>query len=245
MRWLTQVSPAVRRIVVEGIHQGTVAVHQNGPTVSILLVCLHPQTEQQQHAPVPAAIQGRVEFGAGPLEKRGRGDEEDIVHPHLLVVAPERPAVDKLLAKKVLVPDIKAAEDLDFGPVTTTAAALVAHSLLHAPHQSSDMTVTELIVPSIRWREPKARKPVAAIVVQVMGNLFPEVFQRPMFLNVISVCLNRLGGPKFFAQGCKPIVFAMIVTTMQAMCHPVWSLCPPPNIALECICQTALGFPAS
>jgi len=66
-----------------------------------------------------------------------------------------------------------------------------------------------------------------------------------MLCNVISVCLSRLGGPYFFAQGCKPIVFAMIVTTMQAMRHPVRSLCPPPDIALECICQTALGFPAS
>ena len=245
MRWLTQVSPAVRRIVVEGIHQGTVAVHQNGPTVSILLVRLHPQTEQQQHAPVPAAIQGRVEFGAGPLEKRGRGDEEDKVHPHLLVVAPERSAVDKLLAKKVLVPDIKAAEDLDFWPFTTPAAALVANSLLHAPHQPVDMTITELIVLSIRRREPKAREPVAAIVVQIMGDFFPEIFQRPMLCNVISVCLSGLGGPDFFAQGCKSILPATIVPAMQAMRQPVSGLCPPPDIALECICQTALGFPAS
>ena len=135
------------------INHGTVTVHQNGPTVSILLVRLHPQTEQQQHAPVPAAIQGRVEFGAGPLEKRGRGDEEDKVHPHLLMVAPERPAVDKLLAKKVLVPDIKAAEDLDFGPVTTTAS-VVADSLLHAPHQPSDLMPRKLIVPSVWRRQP-------------------------------------------------------------------------------------------
>jgi hypothetical protein len=134
---------------------------------------------------------------------------------------------------------------LDFGPVTTTAAAVVANALLHAPHQSSDMTVTELIVPSIRWREPKARKPVAAIVVQVMGNFIPEIFQRPMLCNVISVCLSRLGGPYFFAQGCKPIVFAVVGTTMQTMSHPVRSLCPPPDIALECICQTAPGFPTS
>ncbi len=76
-----------------------------------------------QHAPVPAAFQGSVEFGAGPLKERGRGDEEDKIHPHLLVVAPERPAVDKLLAKEVLVPDIKAAEDMDFGPFTTTPIA--------------------------------------------------------------------------------------------------------------------------
>ena len=91
-----------RRTVVEAIDHGTVAVHQNGPTVSILLVRLHPDTEQQQHAPVPAAVQGRVKFGAGPLKKRGRRHEENKVRPHLLVVAPERPAVDKLLAIKVI-----------------------------------------------------------------------------------------------------------------------------------------------
>ena len=178
-------SPAVRRIVVEKIHQGTVAVHQNGPTVSILLVRLHTQTEQQhQHAPVPAAIQGRVEFGAGPLKKRGRGHQEDKVHPHLLVVAPERTPVDKLLAKKVLVPDIKAAEDLEFRPFTTSAAAgaFVAESLLHAPHQPSDMTVMELFVLSIQRRDPKARKPLAAIVVQIMGDFIPEIFQRPIMI---------------------------------------------------------------
>ena len=32
----------------------------------------------------------------------GRGNEEDKVHPGLFVVAPERPAIDKLLAKEVL-----------------------------------------------------------------------------------------------------------------------------------------------
>ncbi len=31
----------------------------------------------------------------------------------------------------------------------------------------------------------------------------------------------------------------------QTMSFPVRSLCPPSDIALECICQTALGFPAS
>ena len=122
---------------------------------------------------------------------------------------------------------------------------MVADSLLHVPHQPSDMTVMELIVLSIRRREPKARKPVAAIVVQIMGDFFPEIFQRPMVCNVSSVCRSRLGGPNFFAQGCKSIVFAMITSTIQTMCQPVWSLRPPPNIALECICQTALGFPAS
>ena len=99
-------SPAARRIVVEAIDHGTVTIHENRPAVAILLVRLHPDTAQQQYAPVPAAIQGHVEFGAGPLKERGRGDEEDKVHPHLLMVAPERPAVDKLLAKKVLMPNI-------------------------------------------------------------------------------------------------------------------------------------------
>jgi hypothetical protein len=126
-------SPAARRIVEEGIDHGTVTVHQNRPTDSILLVRLHQDTEQQQHAPVPAAFQGSVEFGAGPLKERGRGDEQDKIRPHLLVVAPERSAVDKLLAKEVLVPDIKAAGD--FGPFTTTPASFGGKSLLHAPHQ--------------------------------------------------------------------------------------------------------------
>jgi hypothetical protein len=153
----------------------------------------------------------------------------------LLVVAPERPAVDKLLAKEVLVPDIKAAEDLNLGPITTTPASLVACSMLHAPHQPSDLTLTKLIVFPIRRREPKASKPVAAIVMQVMGDFIPEVFQNPMFRDVIRVCLRRLGGPDCLSQGCKTIVIAMVVTAMQTMSHPVSSLCPPPDIALECI----------
>ena len=77
---------------------------------------------------------------------------------------------------------------------------------------------------------------MAAIVVQVMGDFIPEVFQNPMFCDVICVCLSRLGGTNRFAQGCKPIVIAVVVTTMQTMMsHPVSSLCPPPDIALECI----------
>jgi hypothetical protein len=202
----------------------------------ILLVCLDPDTEQKQHAPIPAVLKGHVEFGAGPLKERGRRDEEDKVHPHLSMVAPERPAVDKLCAQKVLVPDIKAAENLNFWPITTTPASLLACSSLHAPHQPLDLTFTKLIVFPIRRRKPKAMKPVAAIVVQVMGDFIPEVLQWAMFCDVIRVCFSRLGGPNFFAQGCIPIVTAMIVSTMQTMSHPVRGLCPPPNIALECIC---------
>ena len=151
------------------------------------------------------------------------------------MVASERPAVDKLLAQEVLVPDIKAAEDLNLRPFTTPAA-VVADPPLHAPHQPSDLTPTQLIVFPIGRRKAKARKPVAAIVVQVMGYFIPEVFQDLMFSDVIGVCLGRLGGPNLFAQGCKTIVIAMVVTAMQAMSHPVRSLCPPPDIALECIC---------
>ena len=36
---------------------------------------------------------------------------------------PERPAVDKLHAKEVLVPDIEAAEDLNLWPVATSPTA--------------------------------------------------------------------------------------------------------------------------
>ena len=68
-----------------------------------------------------------------------------------------------------------------------------------------------------------------------MGDFIPEVFQNPMFRDVIGVCLRRLGAPDSFAQGCEPVVFAMVVTAMQTMCHPVRRLRPPPDIALECI----------
>ena len=121
------------------------------------------------------------------------------------MVAPERPAVDKLLAKEVLVPDIKAAEDLDLRPVTTTPAAFGACSLLQTPHQPSDLTLPQLIVLSIGWRKPKASKPVAAIVVQVMRNFNPEVFQSPMFIDVISVCLSRFGSPNFLLRAANPL----------------------------------------
>jgi hypothetical protein len=72
--------------------------------------------------------------------------------------------------------------------------------------------------------------------MQVMGNFRVEVFQNPMFRDVISVCLRGPGTPDSFAQGSISIVFAMVDTPMQDMSHPVRSLCPPPDIALECIC---------
>jgi hypothetical protein len=78
----------------------------------------------------------------------------------------------------------------------------MAVSPLHTPYQPSDLTLTKLIMFTIRRGKPKASKPVAAIVVQVMGNFVPEVFQSPMFSYVTSVCLIRLGGPNSFAQGC-------------------------------------------
>ncbi len=77
---------------------------------------------------------------------------------------------------------------------------------------------------------------MAAVVVQAIGDFNPEVFENPMFSDVISVRLRRLGGPNLFAQGRKPIVVTVVVTAMQRMSHPVSSLRPPPDIALECIC---------
>jgi hypothetical protein len=48
------------------------------------------------------------------------------------VVGPERPAVDKLLAEEVLVSDVKAAEDLNLGPLATAPAASESRSRLYA-----------------------------------------------------------------------------------------------------------------
>ena len=72
----------------------------------------------------------------------------NLAHSHLLMVGPERPAVDKLRAVEVLVPNVKAAEDLNLRPVTTASASLGTRSMLHAPHQPPNLTFKELIVPS-------------------------------------------------------------------------------------------------
>jgi len=93
-------------------------------------------------------------------------------------VAPERPAVDKLHAEKVLVPDIQAAEDLNLGPVKAASATLRTRTLLHAPHQPPDVVFIKLIVPPVCRRQlDLTTKPVAAKVMQVTGNFLAKVFQ--------------------------------------------------------------------
>ena len=125
-----------------------------------------------------------VTLSSGFLAKRGRGSVEDIVHPHFVVVAPERPAADKLHAEKVLVPDIQAAEDLNLGPFM--AATFGARPLLHAPHQPSDVMCVKLIVPPVCGRQlDPTMKPVAAKVVQVAGDFPPKVFENRVFYNVV------------------------------------------------------------
>jgi hypothetical protein len=91
-------------------------------------------------------------------------------------VAPERPAVDKLLAKKVLVSNIKAAEDVDLRSFTSSSAASCARSLLHSSEQPPNVTPIELIVFPVGNRKTQATKPVAAIVMQITGQFLPKVF---------------------------------------------------------------------
>jgi hypothetical protein len=74
----------------------------------------------------------------------------NLEHSHQLVVGPEWPAVDKLCAVEVLVPDVEAAEDLDLRPLETAPAALWTRTLLHAPHQTPNLTFGQLIVPWIQ-----------------------------------------------------------------------------------------------
>ena len=180
-------SPALG-VVVETIDHGTVAFLQHRPAVPVLLVCLHQDTEQEHHAPVPAALQGYIEFCAGTHVERRRRDEEDIVHPHVLVVAEQGLAVHKLVAEEVFVPYIKAAKDLDLWPFSASSAANIdSRSLLHSPHQPSDVTACELIVFSVGWREPKANKPATVKIVQIIGNFLAEIFEVLVFLYILYV----------------------------------------------------------
>ena len=101
------------------------------------------------------------------------------------MVGPERPAVDKLLAEEVLVPDVKAAEDLNLRPLATTPAALGTRALLHAPHQQPNLTFGELIVPSVGYRQPEPIKPVgAAKVVQEVSLFGPKALENRMFCDI-------------------------------------------------------------
>ena len=101
------------------------------------------------------------------------------------MVGPERPALDKLLAEEALVPDVKAAEDLNLRPLATAPAAFETRTLLHAPHQPPNLTFGELIVPSVGYRQPKQIKPVGtAEIVQEVGLFGPKVFENRMFYDV-------------------------------------------------------------
>ena len=179
-------SPALG-VVVETIDHGTVTFLQHRPTIPVLLVGLHQDTEQEHHAPVPAALQGYIEICAGSHVERRRRDEEDIVHPHVLVVAEQGLAVYELVAEEVFVPDIKAAEYLDLTPVHATASTLLAHTFLQAPQQPSDIACKQLVVLSIRWRETKTSKPVTVKIMQKIGNFLAEIFQMLVFHYVICV----------------------------------------------------------
>ena len=146
---------------------------QHRPAAPVLLVRLHQDTEQQNHAPVPAALQGRIKLGAGPIVERGWRDEKNKVHPHVFEMGSKWQAIDKLVAQEVLGSNIKEAQDLDLWPVIATTATSVANAMLHTPHQPSDITAIELIVPSIRWGKPEAAKPLPAKIVQVIGYFLP------------------------------------------------------------------------
>jgi hypothetical protein len=120
------------------------------------------------------------------------------------MVGPERPAVDKLRAVEVLVPNVKAAEDLNLRPVTTASASLGTRSMLHAPHQPPNLTFKELIVPSVGYRQPEPSKPVGtAKVVQKVGQFGPKVLENRMQAQSLS---DDLGVPIFLPRAVKPFI---------------------------------------
>ena len=144
-------------------------------------------TEQEHHAPVPAAFQGYIKLCSGSHVERRRRDEEDIVHPHVLVVAAQGLAVHKLVAEEIFVPNIKAAEHLDLTPFPATASTSVTHTFLQSPQQPSNITPFQLVVPSIRWREPKSTEPLTVKIVQKIANFLVEIFEMLVFHYILCV----------------------------------------------------------
>ena len=70
----------------------------------------------------------------------------------------------------------------------------------------------------------------------------PKVFENRVFYDVVRVAFIRLGSSNRLAQGSRPSF--VCVTTMKAMSQPVGSLCPPPDVALESVCQATLCLSA-
>ena len=135
------------------VDHGAVAFLEHGPAVPVLLVCLYEDAEEEHHTPIPTAVQAYFKRGAGSLVERRRRDEENKVHPHI-VMTWKGPAVDKLVAKEVLVTCVKAAVELDLSPVVTTASTLVTMTMLHAPQQPSNITAMKLFVISVETMSP-------------------------------------------------------------------------------------------
>ncbi len=107
------------------------------------------------------------------------------------MVGPKRPAVDKLLAYEVLVPNVKAAEDLTLRPVATASAALVTILLLHAQHQPPNLTCGELVVPFVGCRQPKPTKTASKVkVVQEVGQFGLKVLENWMFCEIGRVFIG-------------------------------------------------------
>jgi hypothetical protein len=89
------------------------------------------------------------------------------------MVAAKGLAVHKLLAEEVSVPNIKAAEDLNLWPFTSSTTTIVSSGKsLHTTYQPSYVTALKLLVFSIGWREPKSTKPATVKIVQIMANFF-------------------------------------------------------------------------
>ena len=106
----------------------------------VLLVCLHEDAEKEHHTPISIAVQACFELGAGPLLEWRRRDEENKVHPHVVVMASKGFAV-----KEVFVTYVKAAEDMDL-PVLAITSTLGTTTMLHAPPKPSNITAVKLFV---------------------------------------------------------------------------------------------------
>ena len=175
-----------------------------------------------------------------PLVELWRLDEENKVHPHVVVMASKGFAVDKLAAKEVLVTYVKAAEDSDL-LVLATASTLGTTTMLHAPQKPSNINAVKLFVRSVRRRKPKASKPMAMKVVQIMGYLFAEIFQRFLFLEIICVLCPCVRGSNLCGKCSEPAIVTS--TTLKRVRYPTRSLGSSTKYCIEAYRLKPLNFP--
>jgi hypothetical protein len=95
---------------------------------------------------------------------------------------------------------------LNLRPFYSPSTAMKTSSpALQTPDWPLNMTLRKLIVLPVWYGKPNARKPLAAIVVQITGQFLPKVFQNLVLSYVVWIHFRRFWVPNYFLKAVNPL----------------------------------------